>query len=274
MEHRVVKSGGFQLAYKVFGEGTQTVVCLHGHGRSAEDFLFLNNRDVRVISIHLFLHDESFIPADRIEKKPLEWPELFPVFEKIFEQEKTDRFHMLAFSQGGRFAMLLLETIPEKIQSFTLLAPDGLNNNSFYNWSSRRKYMRRLMQGFVENPESIRKWANVTTQLRLMRPKVNKFVHSFSDDPETFIRASHTWMAFRNLQPDPVKIGSIVRKHQITFIIITGVHDQIIQTKSAARFLKKAGLPASCLMEIESGHDFFKPAVILKFLPLLPFSKG
>lgn len=272
IEQNQITSGEFQLTYKVFGEGNQTVICLHGHGRSADDFLFLEDRNVKVISINLFLHDESFFPLDRIDNDPVAWEEIFPVFQKLFAKENVDRFHIFAFSQGGRFALLLLESLPEYIQTFTLLAPDGLDNNSFYNWSSRRKYFRNLFKRWLEKPQKLQKAADISSKLKLMRPKVRDFVYKFSSDRETMERASQTWMAFRNLQPDPETIGKMVRKYQIPFLIIMGKYDQIIRPKVALKFLKHAGLPEE-IVEIENGHDFFKASAILRYLEYLPFLK-
>lgn len=267
-----VKFLDFKLSYQVFGEGNQTVICLHGHGRSSDDFHFLAQNNLRVISIDLFFHGESLAPKSRITRNPISWSEIQPVFEKLFIEEKIAQFHVLAFSQGGRFALLLLEYLPERIQSFTLLAPDGLNNKSFYNWSSRRSFFRSLFIRWQKKPEKLQKLANTAVKLKMMRPKVRDFVHHFSSDSETMKRAANTWMAFRKLQPNPIKTGEIIRTFPIELKIIMGKYDQVIRPIQAKIFLKNAGLPAE-IIEIENGHDFFKPSSIEKFVDYLPFLK-
>ena len=268
-----VKFLDFKLSYQVFGEGNQTVICLHGHGRSSDDFHFLAQNNLRVISIDLFFHGESLAPKSRITRNPISWSEIQPVFEKLFIEEKIAQFHVLAFSQGGRFALLLLEYLPERIQSFTLLAPDGLNNKSFYNWSSRRRFFRSLFIRWQKKPEKLQKLANTAVKLKMMRPKVRDFVHHFSSDSETMKRAANTWMAFRKLQPNPIKTGEIIRTFPIELKIIMGKYDQVIRPIQAKIFLKNAGLPAE-IIEIENGHDFFKPSSIEKFVDYLPFLKS
>ena len=243
---------------------------MHGHGRSSDDFLFLEDHNVKVISIDLFFHKESKIPLDRVESNPVKWNEILPVFEKLLEEEKIVIFHILAFSQGGRFALLLLESLPEKIKTFTLLAPDGMNNKSFYNWSSRQKIFRMLFHRWQNKPQKLQKLADRSVSLKLMRPKVRDFVYHFSSNPETMLRASQTWMAFRKLQPTPSKTGEIVKNQHIPFQIIMGKYDQVIRPQQALLFLKNAGLLQE-ITEIENGHDFFKPSSIEKFLPYLPF---
>lgn len=269
-QKKTVEFTDFKLSYQSFGGGEETAICLHGHGRSSDDFHFLTRKGVRVISIDLFFHGESFSPPHRINKNPIKWDEIQSVFEKLFEAEKINRFHILAFSQGGRFALLLLEHLPEKIKSFTLLAPDGLNNLSFYNWSSRRWIFRSLFLHWQKKPEKLQKLANIAVKLKLMRPKVRDFVHDFSSDAATMKRASNTWMAFRKLQANPIKIGKIVRSFPIEFNIIMGKHDQVIRPIQAKIFLKNTGLRQE-IIEIDNGHDFFKPSSIEKFVDYLPF---
>ena len=265
-----IQHGEFSLSYSSFGEGEKVVLCLHGHGKSAEDFLFLEGSDVRVVSVNLFFHDKSVFPEDRIENNPVEWNEIQGVFEKLFEAENMTSFHIVAFSQGGRFAFLLLENSPKKIETFTLLAPDGLNNNSFYNWSSRQIYLRQLTHGFGKHPEKLKQTAKVLTKMKMMRPKVRDLVYHFTENKETLHRAFSSWMAFRKLQPDPIKIGEEVRSNHLSVTLIMGKYDQVIRTKQAKLFFKNAGLPEN-IIEIESGHDFFKPASVEKFMKYLPF---
>jgi pimeloyl-ACP methyl ester carboxylesterase len=271
-QKKTIEYTDFKLSYQEFGVGNETVICLHGHGRSSDDFHFLAQKNVRVISIDLFFHGESLALENRITNNPISWSEIQPIFEKLFKEEKIDQFHVLAFSQGGRFALLLLEHLPERIQSCTLLAPDGLNNKSFYNWSSRRRFFRSLFVLWHKKPEKLQNLANIAVKLKMMRPKVRDFVHHFSSDPETMKRAANTWMAFRKLQPNPIKTGEIIRSFPIEFNIIMGKYDQVIRPIQAKIFLKNAGLPEE-IIEIENGHDFFKPSSIEKFIDYLPFLK-
>ena len=267
-----IQHGDFGLSYITFGEGEQVVLCLHGHGKSAEDFLFLQNQNVRVVSVHLFFHDQSEFPVNRIEKNPVQWNEIQAVFEKLFEVENMQFMNILAFSQGGRFAFLLLENLPQKIKSFTLLAPDGLNNKSFYNWSSRQKYFRKLTYRFGNHPEKLARTANFLTKMKMMRPKVRDLVYHFTAEKESLNRAFSSWMAFRKLKPNPVRIGEQVKNYNLSVVLIMGKYDQVIRTKQAEIFLEKAALPEH-VVEIENGHDFFKASSIEKFIKYLPFLK-
>ena len=106
--------------------------------------------------------------------------------------------------------------------------------------------------------------------MKMLRPKVRDLVYHFTSDKESLHRAFSSWMAFRKLQPDPIKIGEEVRSNHLSITLIMGKYDQVIRTKQAKLFFKNAGLPEN-IIEIENGHDFFKPGAVEKFMKHLPF---
>lgn len=110
-ETKVVHNNGLALEYLVFGNGQNVVICLHGHGRPAEDFIFLEDPTRKVISIHLFYHGRSYFPEERIEKHPLRTEEFESLFSMILEKEAVIDFHLFAFSQGGRLHCLLFQIL-------------------------------------------------------------------------------------------------------------------------------------------------------------------
>lgn len=258
------------LEYYIYGQGAVNVICLHGHGRTVHDFEFITSPSRRVIAIHLFYHGNSYFPEDRIEKKPLQSSEFLNIFNKLLIEESIDKFHLFAFSQGGRFSLCILLVFWKYILTLTLISPDGMDNNSFYNWSSRRKLARMLFKRWENNPKKLKHLSTIAVKIGLMRPKVKSFVDEFSGNTNTFKRASLTWRAFREIQPDPELIGKTIKNHHIPFRIIMGSYDQVIRPKQAYAFEKKCGLTGH-VIEIQNGHNFFKTSSINKFRHLLPF---
>ena len=267
---RTITDGELTLEYYIFGSGSTDIICLHGHGRTANDFEFIASETRRVIAVHLFYHGHSTFPEDRIEKNPLRKEEFFRLFSILLEQESISEFHLFAFSQGGRFSLCLLPVYWKLILTITLISPDGMDNQSFYNWSSRRKWARLLFKRWENNPRKLKYISKLALRLGLMRPKVKSFVDEFSGNKASFKRASLTWRAFREIQPDPKLVGKTINEHSIPFKIIMGSYDQVIRPKQAYAFEKKCGLNGH-VIEIKNGHNFFKPTSINKFRHLLPF---
>lgn len=243
------------LSYIKFGEGGPFIVALHGHGRDAEDFLFLKNQGI-VISIDLFFHGQSKLPEERIEKNPLTTEEFYHLFKKILKNEGVTNYNLMAFSQGGRFALSLLPQEISNCLSIQLISPDGMDNNSFYNRMSRLRLARNLFIRWEKNPNKLIQMTGIGRKLGLVRPKVHEFVKKFAANRQSFRRASHTWRGFRNIQPNEDKIKSALRLNKVPFLVIMGKYDQVIRTKQAISFLKRIEQPNS-LIELDCGHDFF-----------------
>jgi pimeloyl-ACP methyl ester carboxylesterase len=265
-----VHFNSLELEYKIFGNGSETIICFHGHGRHADDFLFLQNVNRKIISINLFFHGNSYFPKDRIESHPLKKAEVITLFQSILEREKVAEFHLLAYSQGGKFALSLIPFYGDKILTATLLSPDGLNNNTLFNWGSRRKMIRSIFQKMETNPKQFRTWSNVASKTGIINSKVKKFIDIFSHDSISLERASNSWRTFRNIQANPEKIGHIIRSKKIKFQLIIGKYDKIVRVKDAESFTTKANLK-NTIYQIENGHDFFKESSIKKYIDLLPF---
>ncbi|MAO32496.1 MAG: hypothetical protein CL824_03225 [Crocinitomicaceae bacterium] len=271
MRREIIHFNQLKIEYLVFGSGKECILCMHGHGRSANDFEFLENKDRKVISINLFHHGNSYFPDSRIEKKPIKIDEFYEMIINILDKENMSSFHCFAFSQGGRFILALLPYLKNQIRSITLLSPDGMDNNSFYNWSSRRKLLRELFISWEEKPQRLRKISDIAVKLRLMRPKVRDFVYKFTSDPQTMKRASKSWRSFRSIMPNTKVIGQTIKEQNIPLLIIMGEFDKIIRPSQAYRFIKKCKLKES-VMEIKCGHDFFKKETVNLFKPHLLFN--
>ena len=256
MIQKTINYQDLQLEYFVKGSGSEVIFCMHGHSKSPFDFEFLANENRTIISLHLFYHGNSYFPESRIEKNPLKINEFKSLIDLLLKNENVNKFHLLAFSQGGRFVLSIFPFYAERIKSLQLISPDGMDNNSFYNRTSRRKWARKLFQSWESNPKSIMKYALLGKKLRLVRPKVYQFMEKLTSDPETFQRASKTWRGFRLIQPNETKISEALNYFKIPFKIIMGKFDQVIRPAQAYAFAKRIQ-QENKVIEIECGHDFF-----------------
>ncbi len=256
MIQKIINYEDLQLEYFVKGTGPNVIFCMHGHSKSPYDFEFLANENRTIISLHLFYHGNSHFPESRIEKNPLQVHEFKALIDLLLEREKVEKFHTLAFSQGGRFVLSILPLYAPRIISVQLISPDGMDNNSFYNRTSRKKWARKLFSSWESNPKSIMKFAYIGKKLRLVRPKVYQFMENLTANPETFQRASKTWRGFRFVQPDEAEISKALENYKIPFKIIMGKFDQVIRPAQAYSFAKRIK-QESRIIEIDCGHDFF-----------------
>lgn len=250
-----VSLGDLRLSYSTFGNGNMHIIAFHGHGRSSKDFEFLGNIG-KVISIDLFFHGESYFPLTKIEKNPLKTSEFYLLFKEILKNEQVKSYHLIAFSQGGRFALSILPDELNHLLSIQLISPDGMDNKSFYNRMSRIKWARNLFIKWERNPKKVIRYAGIAEKLGLIRPKVHAFTKKFASEKQTFIRASQTWRGFRMIQADEGRLKTSLATYNGYFRIIMGKYDQVIRTKQATTFLARID-QRNTLVELACGHDFF-----------------
>lgn len=266
MKSKIITKGDIQIEYYTSGSGPQNIICMHGHGRTVDDFIFLNDTDHKLILIVLPHHGNSKFPIEKIEKDPLSIIEFNQLFEQILDVESINDFHFVAFSQGGRFVLSLIPFHDGKIKSVHLISPDAMDYNSFYNKASRNRWARKLFKSWEDKPQRFIRGARFAHKLGLVRPKVFAFIQKFAADKTSFKRASVTWRGFRNITADLKSLESVISKNNFRFVIIMGKYDQVIRTRQAESFLQKIN-QQDALIEIECGHDFFKQENIALLSP-------
>ncbi|MFY0080090.1 hypothetical protein ABTQ07_20400, partial [Acinetobacter baumannii] len=77
---------------------------------------------------------------------------------------------------GGRVSLFMLQQFPEQIKSVTLIAPDGLHNNTWHKISTQTITGNRLFHFTMKQPYWLFALMKVATALRLF----NKSVYNFA----------------------------------------------------------------------------------------------
>ena len=232
---------GLTLEYLIEGNGPETIVCLHGFGREAEDFLAftpLLKPEQRIVSINLFAHGNSTFPRERISKRPLSKEEWRNVVGELMDSLGSPDFHLMGYSMGGRMAMMLAEAMPERIKSLVLLAPDGLKRNWIYRFVSETKPGRMLYRYIIEKPALIFRIVDLLRALRILHQKIHRFVHVQLETREKRQLVYDAWLIHRNLFPDLRLVAAAIEKQGIPFVLFFGSHDLVIPSRDGQRLLR------------------------------------
>jgi pimeloyl-ACP methyl ester carboxylesterase len=229
------------LEYITIGDGKEVVLCIHGFGRTAEDFLLFEDLlqpGQRIVAINILAHGNSTFPSSRISKDPLsksEWSSLVTAFLKSLNIE---HFHLIGYSMGGRLAMVLAEQIPEKIKSLILLAPDGLKVNWVYRFVSETKLGRVLYRCIIENPNWILRTVDFLRFLRVLHPKIQRFVHFQLETKTRRQLVYDAWLIHRQLFPRLPVVAHNMEAHKIPFELVFGAYDKVIPARDGKRLLR------------------------------------
>ena len=247
-----------EIHYYLFGNGPQTVVCLHGYGESGRAFGFLDNNATDLYtfySIDLPFHGESkwkeglnFSPED-----------ILNIIEAILLREErqpksSNKFILLGFSLGGRVALSLYDRQPEVISKLVLLAPDGLKINFWY-WLATQTYPgNKLFALTMNKPAWFFGFLKILNKAGFVNASIFKFVNYYISDKQVRDLLYSRWTAFRNLKPNLSSVKTNVLKYQTQVRLLYGKHDRIILPIVGEKFRK--GIERHCkLTIIPSGHQ-------------------
>jgi pimeloyl-ACP methyl ester carboxylesterase len=252
---------GITLEYMVFGSGSETVLCLHGFGREAEDFhvfLPLLKDHQRMVAINLLSHGNSVFPKERISRQPLsktEWSELIAA---LLQALNTERFHLIGYSMGGRLAMVLAEQMADKILSLVLLAPDGLKVNLIYRFVSETKFGRVLYRSIIQNVNWLFRLVDLLSRLHLLDRKIQRFVHLQLETQEKRQLVYDAWLIHRKLFPMLPAVARNIESQGIPFSLLFGRYDKIIPARHGHRLLKHFSTPKNAVL-LDLGHRLLQP---------------
>jgi pimeloyl-ACP methyl ester carboxylesterase len=262
-----------QVSYYRFGTGPQAAICFHGYGEDGKSYAFLEK----------YLGDRfSFYAIELPFHGDTDWKEGL-LFTHIDLQQITDgileldnpklktensKLVLIGFSLGGRIALSLFQSQPEKISRLILMAPDGLKVNFWY-WLSTQTWLgNKLFALTMKKPGWFFGFLKLLNKLKLVNASIFKFTNYYIGDPEARRLLYARWTSLRKLKPNLSRIKSFTKKQKTAVKLVYGKHDRIILSSVGEKF--KHGIETQCeLIVIHSGHQVLHEKHVEELLPIL-----
>jgi pimeloyl-ACP methyl ester carboxylesterase len=250
------QSSSFEFVH--FGRGPELAVCFHGYGEQAHSFAFLEKQlgpHYTFIAINLPYHGHT----QWKETTPFTPQDLLQVMEAIFRQLgiAPARFALMGYSMGGRVAMALTNSIPQKITRLCLVAPDGMKMNFWYWLSTQTKAGNALFRFTMKHPGWFTGMVKAAHRLRLLNTSIGKFLDYYIGDPAVRQQLYDRWTCMRKFTPRLLQLQQDIRQYHIPTRLLYGKHDRIILPVRAAPFVQAAG--AGCTITIlAAGHQLLQ----------------
>lgn len=263
MEDRFFTYQHARLHFLKSGNGPNILLSFHGFGQDHEAFEELTHafrNQYTVYAFDIFFHGKSAWGKD---EDPLEkefWNELLAAFLK---QHTIDKFSLLGFSMGGKFALASLEAFPERVQSVYLLAPDGIKTSAWYSLATYPFFLRRVFKNMISNPTLFHQITQVAFKTGLIDKGILRFVQSQMDTEEKRKQVYLSWVVFRHLHFNMTAIANSINAYAIAVTIVVGKYDKIITAKNMERLTKR--LTHYSLNTLETGHT----GILSKFARLV-----
>ena len=270
MENRTLTYKESLISYLRFGNGPRVAVCFHGYGEEAGSFAFLEKDAGELYtfySIDLPFHGRTqwqqglnFMPTD-----------LTQIVLNILEKEGRSpdlKFSLLGFSLGGRMALRLYQSVPDRIDRFFLFAPDGLKVNFWYWLSTQTRAGNNVFAFTMKHPGWFFGLLRILNALKLVNVSIFKFVNHYIGDPTIRDLLYKRWTTLRKIRPDLSLIKKCINENKTSVRLVYGKHDRIILSSVGERFRK--GIESNAeLFVLHSGHKVLHEKHIGEILPLL-----
>jgi len=243
-----------KLHYQTYGQGKRIILAFHGYGQDSGHFHAVAEAlkpDCTIYAFDLFFHGKSMLPKS---KMPLQKAHLSALIQKLLQQENIDRFSLMAFSMGGKFALTLIEALPERINNVLLVAPDGIKTNFWYSMATYPGWLQGLFKRSVIRPAPLFKFLNFLDRRKLVDKGLIKFAHWQMESTPKRMRVYKSWTGFSQLTFDIRKIVQLLNQNKIEITLILGEYDQVIPQRSLQVFIK--ALQYGKVILLKTGHTF------------------
>ncbi len=259
------------LNYHRLGHGPKILLAFHGITQNGFScfryFSQLAGNQYTIYAFDLFFHgqskgirgDDSFLDQDVVTKAL--WKKLISEF---LQKNKIDRFDVMAFSMGGRFALATLEAFSLQIDNAFLIAPDGVSEHPVYTLASRFWPARKLFNWSLKNPDTLIKVANRFAKAGLIHSSLIRFTQYMLTDPKRQELIYKSWLAFRMLK---FNIPALYKNlDHVKVYLFVGKYDKVLNEKG----MKKLSVlvPPEQYFLLPSGHSGLvdKASVIIQKL--------
>ncbi|MCB0761002.1 MAG: alpha/beta hydrolase [Flavobacteriales bacterium] len=257
-------TGRLNHEYQTFGNlasAKRAIVAFHGFGRTAADFKVfqpLVKNDQVLFAFNLIHHGQSRILQN--PDAPITPEEYAHFLQNFLKHHHLERCHLLGYSLGGKVCMMLVQQCPATIESWMLIAPDGVKRNRYYQFATDTAIGRKLFDSVVENPSVVIRFADWMLRLGIFNEKLHRFIHLNMENREVRALVRDVWQSYRAFVPTLKLLQHTVNSQHIPTVLIYGRHDSVIKLWQGEKL--NAGLDRDSLHVLDTGHLLLEPRTI------------
>ena len=238
------------LHYQKIGKSDKILLAFHGMGQDFSCFQKLAQTFDNQYTTYLFdlpFHGKSRLNETTITKEI--WKEYI---DKFLQENQIQKFSIISFSMGGRFALATIEAFSQKIENIYLLAPDGITKNLFYAGATRFNFTRNIFIKMLENNHKFHGFADFLVRMGIVHESVLKFAKIMVDTPVKYEQLYKSWIGFRYLKFDIKKIAQLINNQGIIVKVFIGKHDKLLTINHVFPLTKR--LKNAELIILEATH--------------------
>ncbi|GAB3770850.1 hypothetical protein GCM10028818_08930 [Spirosoma horti] len=216
-----------QITYQKVGNGPSVLLAFHGFGQDRTAFspleTAISNR-FTLYSIDLFFHGNSRYTGTGLLTKT-NWSRLIDHFLRA---QAIDRFSLIGFSLGGRFALATAEALADRLDQLLLIAPDGITVNRWYWLATDSRLGRWLFRYTLRHLSMLTSLGHALTTAGLLNRTAMRFAEISLATPEQRMLVYKSWTQFRQIHSDMKLVAKLLSDQSVRIRFFTGAFDRIV----------------------------------------------
>ncbi|WP_158828876.1 alpha/beta fold hydrolase [Mucilaginibacter lacusdianchii] len=250
-----------KVHYYEYGTGTRPMLAFHGYGMTGRQFEVLQKSiltEYRVYSFDHFFHGQSAINWQEPEilngmPKPL----IKAYLEEWFKIHGRQRISLMGYSIGANIALVLVEEFAGLIDEIYLMAPDGLSVYKGFHFIMHQPLGKYLFKRVTKSNWLAPGVLKMLKRVRFIDESLYKIAYHEMDTSQKRLDVYYTLNLIKQLQPNVVKITSLINEHHIKCHLIFGQYDMLFPRSGAANFISRLDKPL--VHEVPMGHWMVTP---------------
>ncbi|GAB3039603.1 alpha/beta fold hydrolase [Spirosoma pulveris] len=241
-----------RITYQKLGSGSTALLAFHGFGQSSHIFKTFSDATAgqfTIFAIDLFFHGDSHYLSDQLLTKAV-WCRLI---EQFLQAHNVERFALMGFSLGGRFALATAELFASRLDQLILIAPDGITRNGWYQLATGSVAGRNLFRYVMRHLSILSTFGHLLTRLGFLNRTVMRFAEVSLATPQQRALVYRSWTQFRLIRPDLTRIAQTLRQYSVQVRFFTGAFDRVIPGSYILPLADQ--LPDYELTVLKTGHN-------------------
>lgn len=173
--------------------------------------------------------------------------------QDFLHQYRLERFAVVGFSMGGRFALSTAEAFASQLDELILLAPDGITISPWYRLATHTRPGRWLFRYLLKHMPLLHRFGQFFIAIGLINRSVLKFAESTLATAEQRKQVYDSWVYFRKLQFDHRVLSALLNQHPLRIRFFAGYFDQVLPVSFLEPLTR--GLQAYELTVLKTGHN-------------------
>ncbi|WP_266369270.1 alpha/beta fold hydrolase [Tellurirhabdus rosea] len=215
------------LPVRQLSTGPRVLLAFHGIGQDCACFEPLARAldgQYTVYSFDLFFHGLNRTLPDAALTKT-RWQQ---ILEEFLAAKGIQRFSVVGFSMGGKFALATAEVLTSRVDELWLLAPDGITVSPYYRLATETAAGRSLFRYFLKHMALFHRLGHFLSSLKLVDRSALRFAESTLSTPEQRERVYNSWIYFRDLRPDLNVLSTTLNHSAIRTRFFFGSFDRVL----------------------------------------------